>query len=312
MKITREFKIGIIAIVILALFFWGLSFLKGRNLFKSTTELYAVYHDVAGLSESNPVLLSGLKVGQVNTIEFVPGTTDRLVVEFDLTAPVSLPRDTKAQIISSDLIGTKAINLVPGNSAEYVKDGDTLLAEVKHDLIEQLSDEIEPLTSKVGSVINSLDSILLVTHQIMNEKTRNDIQQSITNIKETSGSLNSLMKDQKERLGEIFENVESISTNLKNNNEQITYLMHNLADISDSIARSDLKATINQTARVMTSTSDILQKIKNGEGSLGLLLENDSLYYNLESASGNLDKLLIDLKDHPKRYVHFSLFGKKK
>ncbi len=312
MKITREFKIGIIAIVILALFFWGLSFLKGRNLFKSTTELYAVYHDVAGLSESNPVLLSGLKVGQVNTIEFVPGTTDRLVVEFDLTAPVSLPRDTKAQIISSDLIGTKAINLVPGNSAEYVKDGDTLLAEVKHDLIEQLSDEIEPLTSKVGSVINSLDSILLVTHQIMNEKTRNDIQQSITNIKETSGSLNSLLKEQKERLGEIFENVESISTNLKNNNEQITYLMHNLADISDSIARSDLKATINQTARVMTSTSDILQKINNGEGSLGLLLENDSLYYNLESASGNLDKLLIDLKDHPKRYVHFSLFGKKK
>ncbi|HYX09730.1 MAG TPA: MlaD family protein, partial [Bacteroidales bacterium] len=293
MKITREFKIGIIAVIILALFFWGLSFLKGRNLFKSTTELYAVYHDVAGLSESNPVLLSGLKVGQVNTIEFVPGTTDRLVVEFDLTAPVDLPKDTKAQIISSDLIGTKAINLVPGKSTVFAADGDTLAAEVKLDLIEQLSDEIEPLTSKVGSVINSLDSILLVTHQIMNEKTRNDIEQSIANVRETSDSLNSLMKEQKSRLGNIFKNVESISNNLKDNNEQITYLMHNLADISDSIARSDLKATIDQTAQVMSSTSDILRKINNGEGSLGMLLENDSLYNNLESASGNLDKLLI-------------------
>ena len=306
MKFNREFKIGLIAVITIAVFIWLFNFLKGKNILSSASYYYALYEDIGGLEEASPVYYKGYKVGIVEDIRFLKGQTDKLLVEYTVDNNVKIPLQSRAVIYGADILGTKAIKLDFSDEKEFHQKKDTLIAELEGDLQTRLSNEIMPLKNKAENLISNIDSIVGVVNN-----SRSSLQHLIVNLENSSDDLEYLMDSEKERLSAIVANAKSITDNIENNNEQISTILHNFANVSDSLAAANFKQTLTEAEETLSSLSEITNKINQGEGSIGLLVHNDSLYNNLNNLSYNLDQLIIDLNENPKRYVHFSLFGKK-
>lgn len=316
MKIPVEIKIGIIAVIALALLFWGFNYLKGKNMLKQTNRYYGIYDNVEGLKETAPVLLKGYKVGQVDAIyfnrEYAP---DKLTVAFSVEKRFKIPSRSVASIFSSDLMGTKAVRLELSEGETYLVDGDTLVSEVEASLQEQVSVQMLPLKNKAEDLMLEIQKALEAMQYVFNESTQKNLRKSFESIKNTiaslestSSALDTLVQEEKAELAGIFQNVASITTTIRNNNEALSHAIQNISAISDSIAAASLTQTIGNAERVFMETGSIMEKINRGEGSLGLLLHNDSLYRNLESTSKSLDKLVRDINENPKKYLRFSVF----
>ena len=317
-KITREFKIGLAFLVTLAAFYWGVNFLKGVDIFSTSRKIYAVYPKVNGLMRSNPVTINGLNVGKVSKITFTNDTSKFLVVEMSITHDVPISKNSVAQIYSSDLLGSKAVEIILGNSKDFVKNGDTLHSESKASLEDEVSKQVLPLKVKAEALMGSFDTLLTVFNQVMNEETRDNLIKSFASIRNTikhlevtTSTIDTIVTNQKGRMSEIITNIESITHNIKSNNQQITNAINNVSKMTDTLAAANLSKTISTTQRALQNFEQITDKINKGKGSLGMLINNDSLYNQLEGSSRNLNLLLQDLKAHPKKYVHFSVFGKK-
>lgn len=315
MNITKDAKIGLVVIGAIVILIWGVSFLKGFNIFSSEQSFYASYKRVDGLKKSSYVTLKGFKVGQIKSIRFNNASAEQLVVQFSISEDFKLPKNTIAHIESSDIMGTKQIKLVPGNSKNILQPGDTLTGSIEGDLKEQVSMQMLPLKKKAEKLMSGVDSVLTVIQYIFNENTRDNLTRSFGSIEHTlkklenaSGTLDTIMTGQKSHLENIISNVDSITTNLKDNNKNVSSILRNFSSISDSLAGADIAQTINNAKLSLKHTNEILDKINSGKGSMGLLLNNDTLYMNLEAASNGLNNLLIDLKNNPKKYMHFSLF----
>lgn len=303
MKFSREFKIGLVALIALALLIWGINYLKGINIFKKTATYYVVYSDISGLIESAVVYLNGYKVGNVTGIDMDEDNTDRIIVELAMDKRIKLAGNTRAVIRSSSLIsGVKDIYLEVGNGPGIYQDGDTLLSEIEVGLF----DFIDPVVAKIEMLVSSVDSILM----IMDADTRADLQDAIANIHDIMFSLKQSLQPEG-TLSKSFDNLESITGNLKKSNEEISNILNNLSSVSDSLKQSDLKALIEHVDQTFTHTTELLEDIRDGAGTLGQLVVNDSIYRNLNHSLASLDSLLIDLKEHPGRYVQVSVFGKK-
>ncbi len=319
MKVTKEVKLGVIVVLAIGLFIWGASFLKGKDIFSKDVYFYGVYPRVEGLGVSNPVIINGFKVGRVNKIYFHPSMNGDLVVQFSVDAnKFDIPIDTRARIASADILGSKSIDLIIGESIKFAKSGDTLRSDVEASLTDEVNQQILPLKRKAEDLIQTVDSAIMVVSAIFNQEARNDLSASFGSIKRsletfemTAKRIDNMISEEKDHFSAIFANVESISTNLKNNNENLTVAIENINQVTDSLANSNLKQTINNAAMAMESAAVVLKQIENGEGTVGSLLNNDTLYTNLEAASRDLDKLFLDLRLNPERYVHFSIFGRK-
>lgn len=307
MKISREFKIGLVALIAVVLAVWGINFLKGINVLKPTDKYYAVYGNVKGLIESAVVYLNGYKVGNVSRIEFDEKNLKRVVVEISLERKVKLPRNTSIVIRSGSLIsGSKDIDLLLGEGPGYYESGDTLPSGIQV----ELSDYIDPIRAQVESLITSVDTLMVSLGALIDTQTRENLQGTIASLNEAMHSLR-LSLQPSGALSQSFTNLASITDNLKKSNAEISNVLHNFSAVSDSLRQADLKALIKHADETFASTSEIFDKINQGEGTAGQLIVNDSLYNNLNSALASLDSLLIDLREHPKRYVHLSVFGKK-
>lgn len=304
MKIYKETKIGFILVLVIAFFIWGFNFLKGRNLFTTHRQYYAVFSNVGGLQKSSVVSTNGFKIGTVSDISFLPGNASKILVEISVSRQFQIPKNSVIEIFSSDILGSKAVNLIFSDSHEYVSQGDTLPSRVAEDLSTIVSNQVVPLKEKAERLIVSIDSVMQAINHTLTPQTQQSIQHSIL-------ALEQLIVAEKQKINDIMANLESITGNLKNNNQSITNITKNLSNISDSIAASNLKKVIDQAALAMAQTNQILTKINSGKGSVGKLVNNDSIYNALNHSMMDLDSLLIDLKAHPKRYVHFSVFGKK-
>jgi len=318
LKLTREIKIGVIFIAILAVCYWGVNFLKGNDIFTSTRKIYAIYPKVNGLMRSNPVTINGLNVGKISKISFTNDTSRYLIVEMSITHNVPIPKNSIAQIYSSDLLGSKAVEILLGKSSVYLKNGDTLHAETKGSIEDEVSRQVLPLKAKAENLMGSFDTLISVLNEVMNEQTRDNliksfasVKNTIQNLELTTSSLDTLINNQKGRMSEIIINVESITHNIKNNNQQITSAIHNVSALTDTLAAANLSKTILTTQRALQNFEQITDKINKGKGSLGLLINNDSLYHQLEGSSRNLKLLLQDIKAHPSKYINVSVFGKK-
>ncbi|MPM11613.1 hypothetical protein SDC9_57961 [bioreactor metagenome] len=313
----REVRIALFFILGMVLVYWGINFLKGKDIFSTQTVLYAEYENITGLQVANPIMLNGFKIGQISDIKFIPGGKGKLLVKMLITEDIAIPTNSVARIISSDLLGSKAMQIILGNSSNPAKSGDYLKGEIETDLKEEVSMQILPLKNKAEELLSSFDSVLVILQLIFNENTRDNLNHSFESIKNTIASLehasynlDTLMSSQRFRLSTIFANVESITTNLKDNNDKIRQIFSNLNSISDSLARSNFKATINSANESLARFNDIMTKVDQGQGSLGMLINNDTLYYNLEKSSNDLDKLVEDIRLNPQRYLHFSIFGR--
>jgi phospholipid/cholesterol/gamma-HCH transport system substrate-binding protein len=313
-KFTREFKVGLIFLAAIALFIWGFNFLKGTNLFSKTRYFYAVYDKVDGLEKSNKVLVNGLRIGQVQDMDFIEGSS-KIIVEMYIKSDIEIPDNSIAKIFATDLLGSKAVEIVMGDSPAYLEDGDTLVSSLESSLKDQLTEEVEPLKRKAIVLINSIDSVMAVIQSIFNENTRQNLASTIENIRNTlrnaesvSANIDTILNNEKNRVGAILANLESISRNLDGNNEKINNILTNFETLSDSLASSDLSKTVREAGVAINNLKEISEKINRGEGTIGQLFTNDSLYYNLEKSTSSLDKLLEDIRLNPKRYVKLSLF----
>lgn len=315
MKIPKEAKIGFIGLITIAAFIWTFHFMKGKNILKYARTYTIIYNKIDGLEESGAVLLSGYKVGLVKEIHFLPDLSGRLSVHILLEEKFDLPLNTVAQIFSADLMGTKAIRLNLAESDEFHQPGDTLIGDIEGSLQEQVSIQMLPLKNKAENLMLSIDSVLAVIQNTFNEDFRDDFSKSfehivatISNLQRSTFTLDTLLTNEEGRLARIISNVESISSNLRANNDELTNILKNFSSVSDSLASSDIKSTIENLDNTLTQMNIILKDINAGKGSVGMLVKNDTLYYNLEAAVGELDKLLRDMRENPKRYVHFSVF----
>lgn len=317
MKISKEAKIGLIITSGIALMFWGLNFLKGRDFFTRQKLVFAVYDHVDGLSASNPVQVNGMKIGSISKLTLFPDYSGRILVTMHVNSNVRIPRNSVAQIFSTDLLGAKGIRFMIGDSPDEIRDGDTLKADIQRSLQQEVSAQVAPIREKAENILSSMDSVLVIVRNVFNEKTKEDLKRSFMSISGTMLSIESMAgKLDKEvsnqgNLSKIFGNIESISSNLRNNNEKLANIIENFSAISDTLAKARLAETLDNTRRTLESTSAVMERINKGEGTLGQLATNDSLYKNLNATARELDAFIADLKANPKRYVHFSMFGKK-
>jgi len=309
-KIANETKVGILAAFSIALLIIGYNFLKGNAIFSNDTILYAKYSRVDGLGVSKPVLINGFQIGRVDKLQLQ--SDGSIVATLNIDGQYDIPANSIARLESTDLLGSKAIIMVLGNANVFAKDGDTLNANVEKNIMEA----VQPVQKKAELIIDKMDSILTSVNTILNPDFQNNVNKSFNSIAATLGSLESTSKKidglvgtEGSRISAILANAESISSNLKNNNVKINSILNNLATVSDQVAAANFKQTIDNANKAVSELESVVGKVNNGKGSLGLLINDRQMYDNLNSASKNLDNLVIDLKENPKRYVHFSIFG---
>ena len=313
-KISRPIKIGIFVTVVLFTAIWGLFYLKGLDLFNKESRYYIVYDNIQGLEVSNPVQIKGLKVGQVTKISFSNEQYQSLVVEIIVKHGYKLPKGTIAKIYSADLMGSKSIELIPSNNVILCESGDTLQSDIERSLQDQVRLEVLPIKKKAESLMSSMDSIFSGLEYVFNKDTKENIMNNISDIRKTFENLERTTKkiDTIVSIGNfssIFQNINSITGNIRQQNKNISNILNNVSIMTDSLSNLRITQTIRKANNVAETIDAILVKINNGEGTIGQLVKNDSLYKQLHSATSSLDSLLKDVKTHPKRYVHFSIFG---
>ncbi|MET4080161.1 phospholipid/cholesterol/gamma-HCH transport system substrate-binding protein [Pedobacter sp. UYP30] len=310
MKIRNETKVGILAAFAIALLIIGYNFLKGNSIFSSQTTLYARYSRVDGLTVSKPILINGFQIGRVAKLQLEPGGT--ILATLSVNDKYEIPKNSTARLEGTDLLGSKAIVMELGNSKDMAEDGYVLNANVEKGLM----DQVEPVQKKAELIIGKMDSILTSVNSILNPNFQNSVDKSFSSIAGTLASLENTSKNVDKLVGSegskiqaIFANVESITANLNDNNKKISDILSNINTVTDKFAAANFKQTLDNANNAIADLQSVISGVKDGKGSLGLLLNDTKMYDNLNSASKNLDNLMIDLKANPKRYVHFSVFG---
>ena len=321
MKYSREIRTGFIAIAIIFAFVWGYNFLKGNDIFSKQRVFYTAYTNVGGLTKSNSVTVNGFKVGLVKDVYFEPKNREFLIVEFMLTADsYEIPKGTKAVLVA-DLLGTTSINLVTGKEEGFYIEGDTLQSDIEEGLMSGITDLSSSLATtkvKADRLFESLDSLVGDIRDVLGPGDRNssvnraitDLAATMDNLKNASGKIDGILADDG-RLGKILADVEGFTTTLDENKEEIDNLLNNLSTFSDTLAATKLAATINNANRTFEELALAMEKINQGEGTIGKLFKDESVFNNLETATANLDSLFVDIKANPNRYVHVSVFGRK-
>ena len=307
MKISRELKTGIATIIIISLFIWGYQFMKGQNLFDGSPRTYfAKFENVAGLNTASSVTINGLQVGKVVAITFNPDPNHKgqLIVEFGVNNEFKFSKKSVVKIYSSSLMGGKALGLEPSYEGENAISGDFLKGLVETDFMSALGENMSPIQAKIESVLIHTDSLMVSLNNVLDKKTQADLKETFSNINESVKGFKNSLKS----FDDIIEdNKESLSNSLSNFEKS----SESIAQITDSIAAADLNGTIKELQNTIAKFNSILTVIDNGEGTVGKLLKDDALYINLENASKELEELLKEVKEHPKRFFNVSVFGKK-
>ena len=312
MKLSNETKVGAITTVAIAVLFIGYSFLRGNDVFSSDNMFYTDYDNVDGLTTSKPELVNGYQIGHVSKMYLLDNGNIR--TEFKIKSEYEIPSNTIARIVNESILGSKVIVFNLGNSKTYANDGDPLQSDVQANLMEK----VEPLQKKVENLVVKLDSVLSAVNTALDDEFQRDfktslrsISVSLNNMEKITNDVEKLMGSERIRLAKIMQNLESITDNFKNNNGKLNSILANLDNLSEDLSKSEIKATIDNANKAMQDVQAITDKINKGEGSIGLLVNDDKLYNNLTNASENLDKLIYDLKTNPAKYLKISIFGKK-
>lgn len=286
------------------MFIYGFSYLKGNSIFKNTKTIYAVYQEVEGLISGAKVSINGLSIGKISNIDFLPNTT-KILVTMDVREELDFSNKSTAMLYETGLIGGKAIAIIPVfNPNRVVREGDTLQTSVKPGLTELINRQIEPLQKKIESMLTSADSLFAGVSNVLDNDTQTNLKRTLENLSATTKNLNEASLAAVEILDKNQNNLNVTFRNIKNTSD-------NLKSITDSISNAQLSHTIRSFTQTVDGLNRIVSTIESGEGTAGKLINDEILYQNLTEATKELESLLSDLKNHPKRYVHFSLFGKK-
>jgi phospholipid/cholesterol/gamma-HCH transport system substrate-binding protein len=306
---NKEFKIGFFAIASIIALVFGVNYLKGINILNDNSDFYAVYENIGGLQVGSPVLVNGYKVGMVSNIDLLTEQNQNLLVTISLDKKFDMAKNTVCKIVNQDLMGTKGIALILGDTDELVRGGDTLISGIEGSLQDEVNAQILPLKNKAEELIGSIDSVMMIVTAVLNKDTRDNLRNSLSSLdktfelmSQTMVKVDSMVDINDDRIAKVVKNLESITSNLESSNGEIKTILTNFATLSDSLAKADI-------AKVLQNVSDITTKINNGEGSVGLFLKDDKIYANFEKSTRELASLLEDIKSNPSRYVNFSIIG---
>jgi phospholipid/cholesterol/gamma-HCH transport system substrate-binding protein len=301
---NKEFKIGFFAIASIIALVFGVNYLKGINILNDNSDFYAVYENIGGLQVGSPVLVNGYKVGMVSNIDLLTEQNQNLLVTISLDKEFDMAKNTVCKIVNQDLMGTKGIALILGDTDELVRGGDTLISGIEGSLQDEVNAQILPLKNKAEELIGSIDSVMMIVTAVLNKDTRDNLRNSLSSLdktfelmSQTMVRVDSMVDINDDRIAKVVMNLESITSNLENSNGEIKTILTNFATLSDSLVKSDI-------ATVLQNVSDITTKINNGEGSIGLFLKDDKIYANFEKSTRELASLLEDIKENPGRYVN--------
>lgn len=301
----KEIKIALTAIVALVLLFIGLNFLKGINVFKSTNTYYVKFKDVAGLAVSNPVYANGYPVGIVRTINYDYQRGENVVVAIELDDDMRVPAQTRAELETELMGGVKMLLVLGPNPAKNIEQGDTIQGGMHLGAMDKLNDMIPTVEKMLPKLDSIMDNLNRLTGDPALAATLHNAQAITDNLKESSIQLNSMMRND---LPPMLANLKSASANANR-------LTANLAAIDVQTTINSVNATLTSAHNLANQLGDMStnldRKLKSKDNTLGLFLNDTNVYDNLNSTLRNADSLMIDIKAHPKRYVHFSVFGKK-
>jgi phospholipid/cholesterol/gamma-HCH transport system substrate-binding protein len=301
---SKEVKVALLTIVSGAMLYIGFNFLKGRDTFSDIDYYNIYYSDVDGLTPGNPVYVNGLSVGQVKEMSLDPEHSNEIKVQIQLSGHIVLTDSTRAKLIDGSLLGGKAIvlELKPGKNT--LADGATIPSYTEPGLTEALSLKAKP-------VIEGLDKTITNVNKILNEENQEKVGQILTNLESATKEVEGIMKINKAALAVTTGNLSKLSTSLVETEKQLKPILANLDSFSDSLKHAQLKSTVDEANKTVKDLHEVIEKLHSKNGTMGKLINEDSLYVHLDNAVKDLDKVFIDLKARPKRYIHFSVFGKK-
>jgi len=304
LKLSREIKTAILVIAAIALFIWGYSYLKGKDLFTNYKTFYVEYKNVEGLTISSPVTINGFTVGKVNSIK-IDNKTANILVEMQINSDFPISKSSVAEIYSPSPIGGKQLAIIPNISDPVLAvDGDYLKSSSKLGLTDELASQLEPLKDKITKLLDNANTMLESINDILDKKSKEDLKNSLATLSQTmtefhkaSQSLNVILDDNKQKIGGIVTDFKKVSSDF--------------TSISDGLNKAELGKTAENLQKTLASVDKIMSELESGKGTIGKMLKDESFYNNLSKTSKELELLLQDLRLNPTRYVNVSLFGKK-
>lgn len=304
MKFSNEIKTALLFIFGISLFFIGFSYLKSNDVFVSDRLFYGVYDNTEGLLNGTPVTINGYEVGSVENSKLMY-PDGKILVTFRVENDFPFSKSSIAQIYESGLIGGKALAIIPAfDDVAKAQSGDTLQTAVAPGLTDLVNEKLSPLQEKIESMIVHADSVLISFKNVMDIERQEALRQSIDQFSETTAALTTLTNA-------LSSSVNDSDGALNNTFDALARASENAAAITDSLQQAPLAATIRMLEHSAINLSDITNKVSAGEGTLGKLVQSDSLVNALNETNVQVQLLLQDMRLNPKRYVHFSLFGKK-
>ncbi len=301
---SKELKIGLLTVVGSVILYFGITFLKGYDLLSSTASYYVIYDGIDGLTPSNPVQINGLNVGKVLKLSILQDRGSKILVEFDVEKSLKLNKNSVAMLADNGLLGGKMIKLVVGTGTAITYE-DTVKAGVELGMMAMVSSKANPLMSSLDTTMNNVN-LLLNEYKGLST----NIKKILTNLETTTGSVNGLMADNRQKISSITANLDKLSASLVETERSVKPLIAKMNTVADSVNAMKLASTMAEARKSVASLNEIIGAMKEGS-TMTKLMKNDSIYVNLNKTIVDLDKLLINFREQPKRYVHFSLFGKK-
>jgi phospholipid/cholesterol/gamma-HCH transport system substrate-binding protein len=310
-KISNEVKVGATALLTLVVFVWLFNFLKGKDFLKSTAIYYTVYDKVGGLAESSPVEVNGHKVGVVQSVEFINPTSGKLLAKFSVNRHFKIPKNTVAEIVAVSLLGGMKVQFVYGAGPGFYSEGDTIPGKLAESLMDKIDTEILPVKEKLANLVVVLDSVISSVDEIMSPEFKKNFSGTLAHLNNTTASLDKVIGSKEKELSATVDNINKFTKMLSDNSGKMNKTFSNLETISDTLAAADIYSSVTNLKASLEKASALMDNLNKGKGSAGQFLTNDTLYTNLTGSLESLNALLKDMKSNPKRYVHFSVFGKK-
>ena len=302
-------KIGVLTVMALLILVWGLSFLKGENLFKTENEYVAIYDKLDGLQESNAVMLSGYQIGSVKSIGFEEHDNElKIVVRLKINNDFKIPVGTIVKIVSVDIMGTKGIEVIrPKKVTVYHSNGDTLKSAVDSGIFDQMLELVLPMKDDLVGFLTTSDSVMHALNLILNDQNRHNLTNSLANLEVVSEHLS----ENVHLIDSMINNFNKLSRTLGKNSANIDHAINNFTSVSDTLAALELQKTMADASEALQGINRLMNTINSNNGTAQKILRNDTLYNNLEQMSIRINNILTEFEKHPKRYINLSIFGGK-
>jgi phospholipid/cholesterol/gamma-HCH transport system substrate-binding protein len=317
MKISNETKVGALTSIAIVMMILGFNFLKGKSLFKTGNFLYANFAQTKGIKVSNPVMVNGYEVGSVYEIDNTDASLKTIRVGLKLNSAYNIP-DNSVAYVDASALGTSSIVIELGDSKKFISNSGEIKSIDNAGILGDLKNAMLPVAKQITATTHTLDSVLRNINSIFDTNAKNNLQSVIANMNKTTASLTvsaasieQMLAQQSGSITQSMNNVNSFTKNLSANNDKINNTISNLETTTSNLSKADLTGSVTSLKQSIEKLNGLLNKIDSKEGSLGLLLNDKTLYNNLTNTTRSANILLDDLKTHPKRYVNISVFGKK-